>query len=201
MLINRFYMLSVLGSTVACFLGCSTHRPELRKEPIWPVPSELVRVEVVPGVSVLAPFASYEQGDVQTPWGMTSCKHLEALKHTYRPSAACLWDGHSTSRYLALGWYPNALEKGLQPQEQLDVLERRFSLRGQNSTLQPLKGTWVGWDWTIWADQTLIRNRYVVIGCNVAFLQAVSEEGDPFPEAELFFASLAADARAAECNP
>lgn len=196
--------ISLCGVIAASLLGCSRHHVEASLQTTWPAPSELVRVELVPGVSVLAPFASFEQGDVQKPWGLVYCKRLEPLKNNYRPSQGCVWDGFSTSRSLAMGWYPHAIPEGLPPEEQLGEMQRLFQLEsGSSTTLSPVKGKWAGWEWTSTGEggTERIRDRFIAIEGGVVFLQAVSVRRDAFPEAELFFESLAVDPAAQTAQP
>jgi hypothetical protein len=195
MLGSSWFRLGLVGVAAGCLTSCSRRPVVYTGEAIWPDPAEIVRVELLPGVSVLAPAASFEQGDIPKPWGRVSCKTLEPMKGGGRAVLDCTWYGNKASRTLAFTWYPGVLRERLSPARQLDVLAQEFSLsgKGDDVELRPLRGRWVGWSWATRAAGNLIRNRYVVVGCDVAFLQAVSEVPDVFENAELFFDSLAVD--------
>jgi len=192
--VGRFGFRLVSGLLIVeCGVGCLRNDVAGRRE-VWPDPAELVRFEMVSGVSVLAPFASVEQGEVSRPWGNALCTDAVPIERGGQVGVHCAWYGNHVSRTLAFVWYPGVLRDELEPVRQLSVLAEKFSLsEGGDAELRPLHGRWIGWAWTLKAEGNLIRNRYIVVGCDVVFIQAVSEGADLFEEASLFFDSLAVD--------
>ncbi|WP_123784178.1 hypothetical protein [Corallococcus macrosporus] len=145
-------------------------------------------------MSVLAPFASVEQGVVLKPWGRALCTDADPIERGGQAGVLCSWYGDHVSRTLSFGWFPGVLRDGLEPKQQLRMLAQKFSLNeGRDVKLHALHGRWVGWAWTTLAEGSLIRNRYIAVGCGVVFLQAVSNDPDLFEEADLFFDSLSVD--------
>jgi hypothetical protein len=153
-----------------------------------------VRLEPVPGVSILAPPIGTSGATLETASSESYCK--PAHPYGVWPSTAlaygCIWSRASLRRYLALTWYVDAFEPQASPNENLERLRREL-VAGfiPAEDLKPLAGPWRGWEWRTRAQGDMIRDRWIVIGTGFVLLQAVSPEDDPFPEGELFFESLA----------
>lgn len=158
----------------------------------WPVPRELVRVEPHPGISVLAPTASLWRDAGQTRWGRAWCqsRQPEHVRRWQDWAATCGWDNEGLSRSLRIAWTPEVFDRGLRQEEMLELLVRDLANGTPRQELKRLGTPWAGWEWHSSAQGNMLRDRWVLVGTSVVFLQAVSLEDDPFPEAELFFESL-----------
>ncbi|RKH54200.1 hypothetical protein D7X96_05615 [Corallococcus interemptor] len=95
-----------------------------------------------------------------------------------------------SSRQFQLHWYPGAFEAGKSPEENLRRLEQDLVQPFARDEYTRLPAPWLGWEWRGVGEGELIRDRWSVVGDGLLFLQAISVQEDPYPEAEAFLDSL-----------
>ncbi|WP_223644129.1 hypothetical protein [Corallococcus sp. EGB] len=102
----------------------------------------------------------------------------------------CSWEEMNFSRQFQLYWYPGAFEAGKSPEENLRRLEQAYVQPFERDEYRRLPSPWMGWEWRGVGEGELIRDRWIVVGTGLLFLQAISAEEDPHPEAEAFLDAL-----------
>ncbi|RKG69302.1 hypothetical protein D7W79_33180 [Corallococcus exercitus] len=117
----------------------------------------------------------------------------------------CSWDHMDLGRQLHIDWAANTYAPEASSEEKREQL--RMTLIQQHgipeAELTRLPAPWYGWEWRKvvreWlgppeempeAIGELLRDRWLVAGTSLVFLQVISPEGDPFPEGEAFLDSL-----------
>ncbi|NOJ98052.1 hypothetical protein HMI51_34575 [Corallococcus coralloides] len=100
-------------------------------------------------------------------------------------------------------WEVDVYAPEASPEEKREQL-RKTLLQGIRETeLTQLPAPWYGWEWRAVVREWLgppeempdgigeiLRDRWLVAGTSLVFLQVVSREEDPFPEGEAFLDSL-----------
>ncbi|RKG64528.1 hypothetical protein D7V80_26645 [Corallococcus sp. CA054B] len=204
--LNRFVP-SLLA--LAC-MACAAGRTAAPVRPQWPLPQELVRWEPVPGASVVAPRVPPGAPRVDPTGVYSGCKDINpADVARIEPQATayvtCSWYQLDLGRQLNIdlatnvyGLHASSEEK----REQLRVtLIQRYGISEKELTRLP--APWYGWEWRKSVQEWLVppkekpdgpgellRDRWIVAGTSLVFLQVVSAEADPFPEGEAFLDSL-----------
>ncbi|MGE6757416.1 hypothetical protein ACQKGO_05320 [Corallococcus interemptor] len=89
-----------------------------------------------------------------------------------------------------MDWFPGAFEAGKSPEENLTRLEREEVEPFAGNHYTRLPAPWMGWEWRSPGEGEIIRDRWIVVGTGLLFLQAISVQEDPFPEGEAFLDSL-----------
>ncbi|MCY1046139.1 hypothetical protein OV208_32810 [Corallococcus sp. bb12-1] len=194
---------------LAAFLGtaCATGRTVTPAVPVWPLPGEFTRWEPVPGISLLAPPTSPRGTPVSPSSTVARCNPATTPDTGTWPYSGgayfCSWSHQDLSRQFRLDWYVNTFETQALVDENLERLRLNLIQGIPGDRLTRLPAPLAGWEWREkvreWlgpederptSGGELIRDRWIVVGTNLLFLQVISLEDDPFPEGEMFLDSL-----------
>ncbi|WP_147445410.1 hypothetical protein [Corallococcus aberystwythensis] len=148
----------------------------------------------MPGISIVAPRLLPGGSEAANGTTRVRCDPMRAPDTTTWPYArldrVCSWEHLNFSRQFRLDWYPDTFEPGKSPEENLTRLEREAVQPFAPNQYTRLPAPWMGWEWRGLGEGQIIRDRWIVVGTGLLFLQAISVKEDPFPEGDAFLDSL-----------
>ncbi|WP_147477081.1 hypothetical protein [Corallococcus sp. AB038B] len=117
----------------------------------------------------------------------------------------CSWSHTDSGRHFHMTWAADVYAPEASPEDKREQLQMTLIQRHSipENELTQLPAPWYGWEWRMagtewWGPPgempdglgELLRDRWLVAGTSLVFLQVVSPEDDPFPEGEAFLDSL-----------
>lgn len=118
-------------------------------------------------------------------------------------NGGCSWRRDDLGRSFKMDWEVNVYAPEASPEEKREQIRRTLLQGIPENELTPLPAPWYGWEWRKvvrewWGPPEempdgigeLLRDRWLVAGTRLVFLQVISREGDPFAEGEAFLDSV-----------